>query len=94
MWQTMNFWYFWQEEVPNLADDKFDSLENPEYVTFLASEENPANFFNDNLRFEEDRFSFFSDDYVELTQSLAGISRSNGLEFNLFYRDNGPDVFG
>ncbi len=44
MWQAMNFWYFWQEDEPNLADDKFTGPEDPEYVAFLASEEDPRHF--------------------------------------------------
>ncbi len=86
MWQAMNLWYFWQAEVPNLADDRFDSDE--EYTEFLGSETDPADFFDNKLRFVQDRFSFYSDDYVELTQNLAGISRSNGLEFGLTYFDD------
>ncbi|WP_373519141.1 S41 family peptidase [Pricia sp.] len=93
MWQTLNFWYFWQENVPNLSDSKFDSLEDSEYIDFLASENDPAEFFNNKLRFSEDRFTFFSDDYVELTQSLAGISKSNGMEFGLVRYGDGNDVF-
>ena len=94
MWQAMNFWYFWLDDVPNLADDKFDSLEDPAYVEFLASEENPAAFFDNKLRFSEDRFTFYSDNYVELTQSLSGISESNGMEFELFRYGDGNDVAG
>ena len=93
MWQTMNFWYFWQEDVPNLADDKFENIDDPEYISFLASEDNPTDFINNQLLFSEDRFTFFSDDYVELTQSLAGISKSNGLEFGLVRYGSGNDVF-
>ncbi len=85
MWQAMNLWYFWQAEVPDLADDRFATDE--EYTEFLASESDPAAFFDNQLRFSQDRFSFYNDDYKELTQNLAGISRSNGLEFGLTYDD-------
>ncbi len=94
MWQAMNFWYFWQEDEPNLGDDKFTGPEDPDYLTFLSSEENPSAFFDNKLRFTEDRFSFFSDDYVELTQALSGISQSNGLEFGLVRFSGSDDVFG
>lgn len=96
MWKAMNFWYFWQTEVANLEDDKFPIT--PEgskiYTEFLLSEDNPTDFFNNQLRFSEDRFSFFSDDFRELTQSLSGISRSNGLEFGLVKLIDSDDVFG
>ncbi|HET8737202.1 MAG TPA: S41 family peptidase [Pricia sp.] len=94
MWQAMNFWYFWQQDVPNLADDKFDGIQDPDYIAFLASEDNPADFFDNQLRYVGDRFSFYSEDYVELTQSLAGISRSNGLEFGLVQFSNSEQIFG
>ena len=81
MWKAMNFWYYWQQDVPNLADTKFTT--NTEYIDFLSAVTEPGEFFDSKLRFTEDRFSFYSDDYNELVQSFAGISKSNGLEFGL-----------
>jgi C-terminal processing protease CtpA/Prc len=96
MWKAMNFWYFWQAEVPNLADSKF--LDTPEgieaYTEFLASESDPGVFFDDMLLFSEDRFSFYSEDYKELTQAFSGISKSNGLEFGLVRFSDSNDLFG
>ena len=93
MWRAMNIWYFWQSDVDNLADDRFTT--NEEYSEFLQSEEDPAVFFNSQLRFSEDRFSFFNEDYKELTNNLSGISRSNGVEFGLFFAGDGTDnIFG
>ncbi|MEM9144370.1 MAG: S41 family peptidase [Bacteroidota bacterium] len=96
MWKAMNFWYFWQEQVPMLADDAFtlDAEGSRAYTEFLASEINPGTFFDQELLFNEDRFSFWSDDYVRLTQSLSGISKSNGLEFGLVQLANSNEVFG
>jgi C-terminal processing protease CtpA/Prc len=81
MWKAMNFYYFWQQDVPNLADTKFKT--NDEYRTFLASVEEPGDFFNTKLRFGDDRFSFFSENYKELVNNFAGISKSSGMEFGL-----------
>ena len=96
MWKAMNFWYFWQADVANLADDKF--AKNPEgsqlYTEFLSSDDDPGAFFENQLQFSEDRFSFYNDDYVELTQSLAGISKSNGLEFSLVRVQDSDAVYG
>ncbi len=92
MWKAMNFWYFWQGEVPNLADTRFTT--NEEYTTFLASETDPAKFFDDKLAFSEDRFSFHSPDYKELTQALAGVSKNNGMEFGLVRFGDSDDLFG
>lgn len=96
MWKAMNFWYFWQDDVPNLADDRF--VNTPEgieaYTAFLDSEDNPGLFFDNKLLISDDRFSFFNEDYKVLTQSLAGISRSNGLEFGLVRFQNSENIFG
>ncbi len=96
MWKAMNFWYFWQADVPNLADDKFpDTAEGIEaYTQFLASESDPGVFFEELLLFGEDRFSFYSEDYKELTQAFSGISKSNGLEFGLVRFSDSDDLFG
>ncbi|WP_273275087.1 S41 family peptidase [Maribacter polysiphoniae] len=96
MWKAMNFWYFWQEDVPNLADDKFPNTTDgiADYTEFLSSESDPGAFFDNKLLFTEDRFSFYSDDYRELTQAFAGISKSNGLEFGLVKFSDSDDVFG
>jgi len=92
MWQAMNLWYYWQGDVQDLSDDRFTTME--EYTAFLESEADPAAFFENNLRFSEDRFSFYSDDYTELTQGLAGISRSNGMEFGLVQFSGSTNIFG
>ncbi|MFX0556756.1 S41 family peptidase [Maribacter sp. CXY002] len=92
MWKAMNFWYFWQADVTDLADDRFQDSET--YTAFLASESDPGAFFDNKLLFTEDRFSFYNEDYRVLTQSLAGISKSNGLEFGLVRKRDSEDVFG
>ncbi|TLF44065.1 S41 family peptidase [Maribacter aurantiacus] len=92
MWKAMNFWYFWQADVPDLADNRFQDSES--YTEFLQSVEEPGAFFDSKLLYIEDRFSFYNSDYRELTNSLAGISRSNGLEFGLVRKANSEEVFG
>ena len=96
MWKAMNFWYFWQSEVANLADDRFPNTTegSEDYTAFLLSEEDPGAFFDNKLLFSEDRFSFYNDDYVELTQSLSGISKSNGMEFGLVRVPNSNEIVG
>jgi C-terminal processing protease CtpA/Prc len=85
MWQAMNLWYFWQGDVADLGDNRFST--DAEYNEFLASEADPEAFFFNKLTYPQDRFSFLDSDYKELTQNLAGIFRSNGLEFGLTYQD-------
>ncbi|TVZ14534.1 S41 family peptidase [Maribacter sp. MAR_2009_72] len=96
MWKAMNFWYFWQENVDDLADDRFTNTTEgrAEYTAFLDSENSPAAFFVNKLQYIEDRFSFYNDDYRELTNSLAGISKSNGLEYGLVRFQDSEELFG
>ncbi|MEZ2415683.1 S41 family peptidase [Muriicola sp. E247] len=81
MWKASNYWYFWQDDVPNLADDRFASDE--EYTAFLESDADAGDFFDNQLRFTEDRFTFYSPDYEEFTKILSGITKNNGLNFGL-----------
>ena len=104
MWKAMNLFYFWQADVPNLADIKFSSLKDPEYVSFLASEENPKDFFYNALCYQHkesvgdaaaiDRFSSVSENYKDLVNALRGVSQSNGLEFQLYLDDDDFGVYG
>ncbi|WP_394971418.1 S41 family peptidase [uncultured Croceitalea sp.] len=77
MWKAMNFWYFWQADVPDLADDRFST--NQEYTEYLQSNPNPGDFYN-SLKFNEDRFSGTNKDFEVLLNSLSGIRKSNGLQ--------------
>lgn len=81
MWQAMNQWYLWQEDVPALADTQRDS--RGEYTAFLRQTPNPADFFFNVLLSREDRFSFLNADYTKLVNNIAGVSKSNGLEFGV-----------
>ena len=93
MWSSMNLWYFWQESVPVLADDRFAN--DQEFTQFLQQYPNPFDLWEDELLFVEDRFSFLNDDFNELVNNLSGVSRSNGLEFGLSNITEGSDnVFG
>ena len=96
MWKAMNFWYFWQANVDDLGDERFVNTKEgrAEYTAFLDSEDNPAAFFENKLQYIEDRFSFYNEDYRELTNSLAGISKSNGLEFGLVRFQDSEELFG
>lgn len=91
MWRAMNLWYFWQGEVPSLADDAFTT--QSEYEAFLSATPDPENFYN-SIQFSEDRFSFSNEDYTTLVNNLNGISKSNGLEFGLVKFADSEDVFG
>ncbi len=92
MWKAMNLWYFWQGDVADLADNRFTGDED--YTEFLISTPDPEEFYFNVLLFSEDRFSFLNEDYTTLVNNLAGVSRSNGVEFGLFFYGDEDDVFG
>ncbi len=92
MWQAMNLYYFFENNVPNLDENQYTTLD--EYVDFISSEENPEDFFFDKLVYSQDRFSFLSDDYKKLTEGFSGVSKSNGLEFGLARYNNTEIIYG
>ncbi|MGI9546675.1 MAG: S41 family peptidase [Flavobacteriaceae bacterium] len=81
MWKAMNLWYFWQQDVADLADNRFTG--DQDYTEYLISTPDPALFFEQQL-FSEDRFSWAVTDFNELTAFLGGVTKSNGLDFTLF----------
>lgn len=91
-WQTLNLYYFWQGEVTDLADDRFDT--QTAYEDYLAANPNPVDFLENKLLFSEDRFTFYDEDYRELVNSSAGVSKSNGLQFGLGRIQDTNEVFG
>ncbi|MBT8300018.1 MAG: carboxyl-terminal protease, partial [Maribacter sp.] len=92
MWQTLNSYYLWQAEVPDLADERFTP--QAEYEAFLAQNPDPEAFLNNKLLFSEDRFTFYSENYRDLVNFLSGVFKSNGLEFGLSLYGTGEDVLG
>ncbi len=91
VWKAMNLWYFWQADIPDLADDRFGS--DQEYTAYLQENSDPAQLFAD-LLFSEDRFSRIYTDYRDLFDFGSGTTPlSNGLVFALGTVD-GTNVFG
>lgn len=80
VYKAMNFVYYWQKDVPNLADDKFSN--DKEYTTFLQSFEDPTDLF-ENLKFTTDKYSIIFDDYEEFNRLSQAVSLSNGMSFGL-----------
>jgi len=82
VWEGLNNYYYWQEEVTNLADEKAEDIKA--YAQFINKNAEPEIFFNE-LKHPDDRFSWIQDDYRELENTLQGIYSSNGVEFGLLY---------
>ncbi len=97
VWKGMNFWYFWQDDSPLLADSQ--SSDPARYKILIKDNKDPRQFF-DNLRYKVDqpagdRFSWYIDDYIEQEKSFQGISRDHGMQFRLAYtRPSSNNLFG
>lgn len=92
VWKSMNLWYFWQQDVNDLSDTRFSS--DQEYTDYLNSFASPRDLFDD-LKFNEDRFSWIVDDFNELLSSFQGVFKTNGVEFGIFrINEGGDDLFG
>ncbi len=94
VWKAMNLWYYWQADVPDLADDRFSS--DSQYTQFLNSQQTDELFFN--LLYDygtTDRFSWIVDDYHDLDNAFAGITQSFGMDYGLVYAGlNTNQIFG
>jgi len=93
VWNAMNYWYYWQGEVPELADDHFTN--DQDFQDYLKQFRDAEALFNGLLYEQSDDFSFFIDDYEEFEQSQQGISESFGYEYGLVRISNSSDnIFG
>ncbi|WP_196890247.1 S41 family peptidase [Aureivirga sp. CE67] len=90
IWKGLNSYYFWKDDVPNLANDRFSSQN--ELNQFLESTGGPNEVFESLLyqRGTSDKWSWIVDDYIALEKSFQGISKSNGMEFRLYRYENDP----
>lgn len=93
VWNAMNYWYYWQGDVPELADNHFEN--DQAFYEYLNGFSNAEAVFNALKYEQEDDFSFFIDDYETFQQSQQGISKSFGFEFGLVrFSQNSNDIFG
>lgn len=92
IWQTMNAYYFWQSDVNDLTDDRFNTY--ADYTAYLSDFPDPVDFFYDELLFSEDKFSYLSENYRDLLNAFVGISKSNGVEFGLSRFAESDAIFG
>ena len=82
VWQGLNTYYYWQDELEYLADSKLEDEKT--YAQYISQNPDPEEFFY-SLLHPNDRFSWIQDDYVELENTLSGIYATNGVEFGLTY---------
>ena len=103
IWRGLNYYYLYQQNVPDLADGKFT---NPQALNaFITTKGSPENTFQDFLyrpvsKFPDvagvvkatDRFSVLVDNYDVLENLFAGIRKTSGLVTSFKYKtgNSGP----
>ncbi len=95
IWKGLNLYYLWQDEIPNLADNRFKN--QFQLNTFLLKQNSPEQFFESLLykKGEVDRWSYLFSDYQELEQWLSGTSATTGMDFGLKYvSESSNKLFG
>ncbi|MBT8261012.1 MAG: carboxyl-terminal protease, partial [Bacteroidia bacterium] len=85
VWKGMNAVYLYKSQIPDLANDRFSS--NEEYGAYLNSFEAPEQLFESLIydRPNIDKYSWITDDYIALEQSLDGQGLTNGMKYGLRY---------
>lgn len=75
IYENMQYWYLWNNKLP----------------TNIDSTKKPDVFFESLLYKAEDRFSWIQENYLELLNSLEGVSKEAGYDFNLYYEKEGSN---
>ncbi len=82
VWDAMNYWYYWQGDVPELADDYFEN--DDEFFSYLNGFNTAEDVFN-SLLYQDDDFSFFIDDYEEYQDERDGVYAALGFNYGFVY---------
>jgi C-terminal processing protease CtpA/Prc len=94
VWKGLNAYYLYKDDVPNLANIRFS---DSDYDSFLNSYSSPEELFESLIyqRQTIDKFSWITDNYIELQQQLNGTTYNNGMEFGLVrFSSTSSEVFG
>lgn len=92
IWKGMNYWYYYQNQVENLADTKDDDQDS--YYTYLNNYSSSEELFNSLVYTREDDFSWYIDDVEEQDNAFRGISESYGINlgYAVYIDDTETDI--
>ncbi|WP_299367555.1 S41 family peptidase [Winogradskyella sp.] len=92
VWKAMNAFYLYNENVPNLSNDRFgiNGIDNrydktEEYSAYLDEFETPEDLFETLIFDSLDSFSNIVPNYFDVLNAQQGTTLSNGLEFRLYF---------
>ncbi|OPB98184.1 protease [Elizabethkingia meningoseptica] len=95
VWKGLNSWYYWQKDVPNLADSYKNSADYASYVNGKT----PDGLFYDLLYkyLTIDRFSWIENNGVIQEKALVSLNastKSSGLNYSIFRIDDTGGLIG
>lgn len=92
IWEALNDYYLWQEEVPALADE-IKPVGSARYRELIKPYPEPEAFF-ESLKHKDDKYSLIRSNYEDIENSIKGIDANNGLKFVLSRYGSGDSVLG
>ena len=92
IWETLNEYYLWQEEVPEL-NDSIKPVGSSKYKELIEPYPEPEGFF-ESLKHKEDKYSVIRSNYEDIENAIKGIDASNGVEFVLSRYGSGDSILG
>ena len=92
VYNAMNYWYYWQGDVQDLADDRFASDQAKQQFLMDYSD---AEALYEDLQYSTDEFSFFIDDYEEYEDEQDGVYAALGFNYGFVYKSSqGNELLG
>lgn len=89
IYNALSTYYFWEKQVPSLSKALYETNKDSLNAFLNKSSDPEALFYKLLYKYGEvDKFSFIVDDYAELDDWLAGVSKTVGINFQLYYIDN------
>jgi C-terminal processing protease CtpA/Prc len=94
VWNAMNYWYFWQADVPKLADNHKYFSSDQAFQKYLSSFNSSKALFSDLQDTAKDRFSFFIPNYKKYNNENKGIYAALGFNYGYVYFKNINTLLG
>ena len=86
IWEGLNTYYYWQNSISDLADNRFDSQKS--YASFLSRFNANHDLLFESLLSENDRFSWIMSDYTALENQLRRVYKTDCHPHSIAYRTN------
>ena len=91
IWEGLNTYYYWQNSVPDLADNRFDSQKS--YASFLSQFNADYELLFESLLSDKDLFSRIMSDYTALEKQLSRVYTTSGMMIGLGRIGQSDDLF-